>query len=149
MLRNADHSSFASVYVICSYTDIREKNIYIMPLFITGTGAVIISLVSMTTGDAGTTLNEYLMLPAFAGLSAVLSSYVFKRHIGTGDALLLGVLGLVTGIRTDIASFAAGFIVVSIFAAVTLMMPQKLRIRSIPFAPFVMTGYVMVLVNEI
>ncbi len=138
-----------SMLAICAYTDIREKNIYIMPLFITGTGAVVISLVSMMTGDAGTTLNEYMILPAFAGLSAVFISYAFKRHIGTGDALLLGVLGLVTGIRTDIASFAMGFIVVSVFAAVTMMMPKKSRIRSIPFAPFVMTGYVLVIANEI
>lgn len=141
-----------SMLAICAYTDIREKNIYVMPLVITGTGAVVISLVSMAQeagGGALITLTEYIALPVLAGLAAICLSRVARGHIGEGDALLLGVLGLITGIRIDILSFTAGLVVIPVYAAVTLLLPKRRRISSIAFAPFVMTGYVLVLANEI
>lgn len=140
-----------AMLAICAYTDIKEKNIYVMPLVITGTGAVIISLVSMMAKGTGhfEILTEYIILPAVTGLLAIFISRALQGHIGAGDALLLGTLGLVTGIRTDIASFAVSMIVASIYAVIVLILPKRRIIRSIPFAPFVMTGYVMVLVNEI
>lgn len=141
-----------AMLAVCAYTDIKEKSIYVMPLVITGTGAVIISLVSVLaeSGEvAGKTMVDYMVLPAAAGISAVLLSRASGGHIGSGDALLLGVLGLVTGIKTDIVTFTAGLFAVSVYAMAVLVLPRKRRVKYIPFAPFVMTGYVLVLANEI
>lgn len=141
-----------AMLAICAYTDIKEKCIYLMPLIITGTGSVIISVIEMTASGDGDTVHiliSNIVLPILAGAFLIAVSYITKEYMGPGDGYLLAALGLATGIRSGLLSFAAGMVMISLYAATILLCKKSRSVNSVPMAPFVMSGYFMVLINEI
>ena len=141
-----------AMLAICAYTDIKEKCIYIMPLIITGVGSVIITVTEMLVpgnGDPVHILITDIVFPILAGAVLVALSCCLKEHLGPGDGYLLAALGLATGIRVDILSFTVAFVAISLYASFVLLSGKRRYVKSVPMAPFVMSGYVMVLFNEV
>ena len=134
---------------ICVYTDIKDRYIYVMPLVISGAGGILISLISALCFSDGSVLIYDIVLPVAAGAALVAASHVREDHIGAGDGILVAAVGLLVGIRTDVFSLLAGLAVVPLYAAVKRLTGKKRFVRSVPFAPFMMTGYMFVLINEL
>ena len=136
---------------ICTYTDIRERNIYLIPLIISASGGMLITMEAffMIPGyDAGMFVNE-LIIPILTGGTMILISKAIKRHIGIGDIYMLVALSLIIGTGYMLLAVVAGSAAASLFAGVTMIKGRRRFIRSIPFAPFVMSGFMIVMVNEI
>ena len=138
---------------ICTYTDIKERNIYLCPLIVSATGAAAVSTVSFMCApvdEEADILIGDLILPALAGLMIIACVKMARRHVGTGDGYLMAALGMIIGIRSNIISVMVGLFAASLYACILLFGKRRFRrIRggSIPFAPFVMTGYMLVLIN--
>ncbi len=142
-----------AMLAICAYTDIKERNIYLFPLIVSTTGAVAVSVVSFMCApadeEAGILIGE-LMIPVLAGIFIIICVRAAKRHVGIGDGYLMASLGMIIGVRSNVISMVAGLFAASIYACIILIKKGKIsRFRriSIPFAPFVMTGYMLVLIN--
>ena len=141
-----------AVLAICAYTDIKERNIYIFPLCISSAGAVMITIISYIfsqDGGKGRILFEELVLPMAVGVLLIVAAKTKAAHVGMGDAYLLAALGLIIGIRPDIITAAAALTMVAVYALYMMISGRRRRFMRIPFAPFVMTGFMMVLINEI
>lgn len=143
-----------SMLAICAYTDIRERCIYVMPLIICSAGALALSAVSyvFSPGRDNMILIEEIVLPLAAGLLIIGLVKLWRRHMGEGDGYLMAALCLIIGIRYDLCTIAAGFLLALAYAVITLVVSavnRKRRCRSIPFAPFIMSGYILVLINGI
>ena len=142
-----------AMLAICTYTDIKERNIYLFPLIVSATGAVAVSVVSFMCApadeEAGILIGD-LMIPVLAGVFIIICVRAAKRHVGIGDGYLMAALGMIIGVRSNVISMVAGLFAASIYACIILIKKGKIsrfRRRSIPFAPFVMTGYMLVLIN--
>ncbi len=134
---------------ICTYTDIKERNIYLVPLAIASAGAAIMELVvffAMTDPGAYQRLIMYLLLPLATGVLMIILSHSGFFPAGEGDGYLIAALTLVTGFTSSLHAVAAGSIMAALYALIKLVAKKK---RSVPFAPFVMTGFILVIINEI
>ena len=136
---------------ICAYTDIKKKYIYLVPLVICAVGG---SLIVLTAYFAipeytGVELTNDLITPALAGTVLILLAKCADRYIGSGDGYLMAALGILIGNRCNLYVAAVGSVLASGYAFVMLVRKKKRFMSSIPFAPFVMAGFVMVTAYEI
>ena len=141
-----------AMLAVSAYTDIKEKNIYLLPLIVSSAGAVSISVISYICsfgGDEREILIYDIILPIVTGIAFIAITKMRPLHMGPGDGCLLAALGLVIGIRYNLFVTAIGFMIASLYAGVVIMTHRKHRRKSIPFAPFLMTAFVFVLINEI
>ncbi len=140
-----------AMLAICVYTDIRERMIYMMPLIISASGAVIISVVSVFAvwGNGMETLWHLIVFPTAAGILLMGFSYVYRDRIGTGDGCLLAALGMILGNRYNFSVIMYSLISVFLFSIISVIVGRRRRPHSIPFAPFVMAGFLVVLISEI
>ncbi len=74
------------VLAICAYTDIRERNIYMMPLMISSAGAVIMHLISVFSYEAAGRPEQIIgsiCIPLLAGVLTIGVCRAAKRTSGT------------------------------------------------------------------
>ncbi len=141
-----------AVLAVCAYTDIKERNVYLIPLLVSvvGSEAVLaISVIGTSGPEAYPVLMNDMLMPFVTGLAVIALTRVFKAHIGVGDGYLMAALGMMTGIKTMIFSIPIAFITAGLYALIKTVPKRRRSTRTIPFAPFVLTGFMAVLINEI
>ncbi len=140
-----------AMLAISSYTDIREKYIYLVPMIISAAGAALMSVIYALSGPdesaAGVVTGE-VIIPAAAGIVLIALSKAAREHIGAGDGYLVASLGMVIGLRSMLCAAAAGIMASLLFAAVFISGNRRHKRIFIPFAPFVLAGYMAVLIYE-
>jgi leader peptidase (prepilin peptidase)/N-methyltransferase len=80
------------------------------------------------------------------GLGVILLSKATGGKIGLGDGILLCVTGLGLGFWTNAELFGIALSLAASVSVVLLIMRRADRKKSIPFVPFLLTGYVILLV---
>ena len=141
-----------ALLAVSSYTDIKEKSIDRVPLAICTAGGVALSVTSyafappMTGGDI---LLQELLYPLVAGIMVIIIVKAGKHYIGAGDGYLTAALWMVLGLRAGIYAELAGLLISFAPPAFLLTSGRGSRGRLIPFAPFILAGYLAVLINEI
>ncbi len=142
-----------AMLAVSTYTDIKEKSIYLVPLSICTAGAVMLSVTSYAFAPvmAGEViLLQELLYPALAGILLIIVAKAGKSYIGTGDGFLSAALWMVLGLRDGIYAVIAGLLILFVISAGILISGRGKGRSLIPFAPFIMAGYLTVLiVNEI
>ena len=144
-----------AMLVISAYTDIKERSIYLMPLIISTTGAAAVSVVSFMCAPAASDLDilmREILLPAFAGVLVIVIVKSGYSHIGFGDGYLMASLGMMIGVKNNLYVIAAGFGAALIYVGVLVLRKggyRRIRRKSIPFAPCMMAGYMLMLINGI
>lgn len=141
-----------AMLAVSAYTDIREKCIYLVPLAICTAGAVMLSLTSYAFAPimAGRDiLLRELLAPAVAGILVIIIVKAGKPYIGAGDGYLTAALWMVLGLRAGILAEIAGLLVSFAASAYLLISGGGRCHRLIPFAPFILAGYLAVLIYEI
>ena len=141
-----------AMLAVSSYTDMKEKSIYPVPLAICTAGGVALSVTSyafapsMTGGDI---LLQELLYPLVAGIMVIIIVKAGKHYIGAGDGYLTAALWMVLGLRAGIYAEIAGLLFSFAVSACLLISGRGRCHRLIPFAPFILAGYLAVLINEI
>ncbi|MBO4904704.1 MAG: prepilin peptidase [Lachnospiraceae bacterium] len=150
-----------AVLAISAYTDLKERNIYTMPLIVSASGAALMSVITLICAPAGEEcdiLLSELAGPALAGVLLIAAAKRFADHIGEGDAYLLATLCMIIGMKdgflTMMISSAAAALYVMVYASIGAA-AGKIRIgnkrirykgRGIPFAPFMMGGFIAIMI---
>lgn len=117
-----------------AFADIKYREIPVLPVcFLAG----IVILVRLWKG---TGLTE-LLLGLFPGILLLLISYLSHGSIGTGDGLVLCVIGLGSGMETTVVMLGTALFVGGIYAAIMLFLKKVGRKTEIPFLPFLLLGY--------
>lgn len=140
-----------AMLAISAYTDIKEKNIYLMPLIIPSAGAISISVISFANAgvsDERSILLYEMAIPVLAGILVIAAVKTGALGMGMGDGYLMAALGLIIGVKLNIFVILTAAVAASVYAA-ALFVSEKKRRRTMPFAPFVMAGYMILLINEI
>ena len=141
-----------ALLAVCAYTDIKERNIYMLPLFVSVLGAQAVLLLSLAGGPKGKvrdTLLYEVLLPLTAGIVIIAMVKALRAHIGMGDGYLMAALTLMTGVETGSLSILVAFFGSAVYGCIKIITGKRRFARSIPFAPFVLAGFVTVLINEI
>lgn len=137
---------------VCAYTDIKEKSIYLMPLAVASAGAVAVTLTDFfftPCGEGVHILVDDLLIPFAAGIVMILLTRLKSFRFGEGDGYMLACLGFLVGIRSDLYSFAAGLVAAALYSAILLVSKKGQMKTIIPFAPFVLTGFLFTVINGI
>ena len=135
-----------AMLAVCSYTDIKEINIYIAPLVISVTGGILTVLTAFwgIPDYGGSQFVNELVSPALAGMLLIAVLRSCRKHIGLGDGYLLACLGILIGNRRNMYVIVIASVAASVYGTVLMLKKRKHRAGSIPFAPFVMSGFMMI-----
>ena len=148
-----------AVLAISAYTDLKERNIYTIPLIVSASGAALMSVITLICAPAGEEcdiLISELAGPALAGALIIVTAGRFEDEIGEGDAYLLAALYMIIGVREGFMTMMMASVAAAVYAAIGITTgkieigigKQKTRYRGfgIPFAPFVLAGFMAVMV---
>lgn len=133
--------AFCAVLGIGSIQDIREKRVG-LPIILAGAAVVFVIRCQEPAGAAG--IGDILlgMVPGavLAGL-AIIS----QQAIGLGDALMVAVTGLYTGMSQAWAELMAACMLALAAALVLLVIFKKGKKYELPFLPFLLAAHLIML----
>lgn len=124
--------------VYFSYEDIRDRKISTY-LLLGSLGIAVLYLI--IARDVA--LWEYLTGACVGILFLFLS--IAGEGIGTGDSVLIMLLGLLLGVRRQIAILFIGVILCAVTAAVLLAVGKVGRKSKLPFVPFLLCAFCILL----
>lgn len=81
------------------------------------------------------------------GAGVMILSRVTGGSIGMGDGLLLLVTGIYLGAERNMALFFTGLLYAAFWSLGLIVLGKGKRKREIPFVPFLLAGYITVLIG--
>ena len=78
------------------------------------------------------------------GLFCLFLSFVSKEQIGYGDGWIVGIVGMLSGIKIVLGVFVTAMFGLVIFSLFLLVFRKGNRKTELPFVPFLLFGYVFV-----
>lgn len=126
---------------LCSWQDIRKKQISV--LLIAG-GFAVLFLVASLYGDqsTGSRIGGMLLGILLLGMNPLTGG-----QVGIGDGLVVCVTGICLGFRSNAVLLVYALLGAAIISGVLLVLFHTDRKKTIPFVPFLLLGYLGVLVS--
>jgi len=128
--------------LICSYTDIRNNEIYLkvlLPFFLAG---VIIAAASgpeaVITALTGTA----------AGIALLIISRITKGAIGEGDGLILVVTGIFLGFSENLRLLTFALFLSALFSVGAMILKGWKKDRELPFVPFLLAAFLIIKIGD-
>jgi leader peptidase (prepilin peptidase)/N-methyltransferase len=121
--------------VLCSYQDLKRKQINTMLIFI---GVVVILVTSVIQGELKLLERVTGLVP---GISLLLLSHITRGQIGVGDGLIICGFGICFGLLETVILLAYGLFGSAIFSIIILCIHKANKKMTIPFVPFILMGY--------
>ena len=101
---------------------------------------LVLAIISLIWGRE-LSVGEYFAGGALGIIFIVLS--MVSKEIGTGDGVLLVILGLMVGIRRLISILFVALILCAAVAAVLCLSGKATRKSRVPFVPFLLGGFLI------
>ncbi len=120
--------------LICSVQDIKEKQLSVKTLVLSGILFLGLSLFFDRISFAERMGN---MMP---GMAAFVIAFLTKEQIGYGDAACLIILGSVLSVDSLMRAVMCGLLLLSLCGAVLFLGKKADRKTTLPFVPFLMAG---------
>ena len=128
--------------LLCSWQDIRKKRINIILI---GMGFLVL-LISTTMGGNLTIWNRLAGLSL--GIILLSLNPITKGQVGIGDGIIVCITGLCLGFPLNAVLLAYGLFASAMFSIVLIVIRRVNRKKTIPFVPFLLIGYLGVLLLE-
>lgn len=129
--------------VISAYGDWKEKKVSVNLLLVTGISGVVLHMAYHTPalGDmlGGIALGA-LLLPA---------AWITRESIGTGDGLMVMVSGIYLGFQKNMELFLIALLLAGCFGLFLILVKRKERNYRIPFIPFLLVSYLLLLIQRL
>ena len=124
--------------VLCSYTDIKKRCIFIKPTITITIAIIILQLANNIIVDN----NLISFITSFIpGIILLLLSFFTRESIGYGDSILLTLCSICVGIWNGLFIIMCSFIFSALFS-LFLLIKGKARNETIPFIPFIFLSVV-------
>jgi len=85
----------------------------------------------------------YILSGLAYGITFLLISRITRGALGTGDALIIGTIGIYLGFLHTLAVLFYAFFLGGIFSLILFIMRKASRQTSLPFAPFLTAGFLV------
>ena len=127
-----------------SISDIRRKEILLVPTILTGAAGAVRILLS--TGSPADLFDEtgrfwQLLITLLPGLFLAVISTASRGKLGMGDALVVCAAGTWAGAEPILSGLFLALLLVP--AAALLLRIRKRRVKELPFIPFLCAGYLI------
>lgn len=132
--------------IVGSFFDIRWKRIPTALLVAGGAWAVVCMILQILQEGAGGALGAAL-ISVFPGAALLLLSLVTEKKIGSGDGLILILLGLFEGVECAVPVFCLGLFLQSLLAVGLLILKKADKQTCIPFLPFLLASRLLLLLS--
>jgi len=133
------------ILLISTYTDLRRRLIYNWTTF-PGMFYFLFYHVLINTNDV---FNYVLGFFVLGGISIIID--LFTKSIGGGDIKLFALLGLAFGLQTGLYvyfySFASAVVIGLPLLILNKLFPNKIKVKSIPMAPFMAIGTMLTYID--
>lgn len=133
--------------IICTITDIKERNIYIMPVLtsiILAISFTIFEILYSPLTDRFYILMNWIVWPFCLVLILMILIYTSKGGIGAGDGYMVAGTSLLIGMNEifTVIFFAS---VIGMFVCIYMILLDVIRHakikRTIPYAPLLLSGF--------
>jgi len=124
---------------LCSFQDIRRKEIHIMLLFV----GIVMAFIGVFQVN-GTIENRILGVTLGGILLGM--NVITRGQIGVADGIIVGILGITLGFYTCSGILLMALFVSAIVSLILIILKKAKRKTTIPFVPFLLLGYLGVLV---
>ncbi len=139
MLQNTLMLGFFS---ISAYQDYRKRKINVYFLLTGGIIGLLVHLYSMEFDIIE------ILFGMGIGIMILLYGFLLGGGVGFADGMILIVSGIFLGFEKNLEVFVAGLFLVGITSLFLSFIKKKGRTYRIPFAPFLLVGYLFVMVME-
>lgn len=119
--------------------DVRRRHVPVWLLIFSG---IFVTLVSAYEGRKGNLGIPELFWSVLPGL-VLLAVAVLTKKAGWADGVVMLLLGIYTGFRTCIFSFAMSMFFISIVSLALLALRKVNKNTKLPFLPFLYAGYLL------
>lgn len=131
----------------CSYIDVKKRiipNSVLLWLLLARTGLLVIEIVAAP--DLWKVMALRMLLGAAASFVVLwIAALASKGGIGMGDVKLMMLIGYYVGFESILSCITTPMLLFGIFG-LTLVALKKIKLKdSLPFAPFIMSGVMLVL----
>lgn len=128
---------------VSSYFDVRWKRIPLAALAAGGIWALVWTVINMVGQGVFQTL--LASLPALLpGGGLLILSRLTEKKVGSGDGILLLLLGLLLGAGEVLLLFCVGLFLQSLVAVVLVLIKKADKQTCIPFVPFLLAAWMLV-----
>lgn len=121
-----------------SYTDIKNRVVMMIPIYVCFFIAIIGLIFPMENEDIS-------LIGIVPGIIILLIGMATKGAIGDGDAYLIMIIGMFMGMRNAFYILLTGSVISAIYALTIIFLKGKSKKEVIPFVPFILSGYLGVL----
>ena len=121
----------------CSYTDIKKKEIKVLPTIAIYIITIMYCLILLFKNKLELANFFVLFIP---GISLIFISFITKENIGYGDSIILGLCSLSTNLWNGFFIILISFICSALYS-LFLLIKGKSGKETIPFVPFIFIGY--------
>lgn len=123
--------------VALAWEDIRQKHV---PVWLLALGGIIMTIVSVYGFWNGQPEGKELVWNIVPG-AVLLAVAVLTKKAGWADGVVLLFLGILTGFRECILSFALSMLFISVVSLVLLVLKRVRKNTTLPYLPFLCAGY--------
>ena len=126
-----------------AWRDIRSKTLPILFLIIGACSGIALRIL------AGNVDFLDMLLACIPGAAAFALAFFSKQAIGYGDAALITITGIFLGLSANVMLVLGSLLFSAIAAGVMLMLRKKKRKDEMPFAPFMLCSYIVLMAVNI
>ena len=127
--------------------DFREKripNVFPGVMAVLGVLFLLIGFLVSRTG-AVAYITSSVFAAAGCAIFLVIAAFLTKQGIGAGDIKLITALALIGGVYTIIGTLFFGMTICCMYALFALLLKKKTIKEALPFGPFLLAGFVVML----
>lgn len=129
--------------IVNGWHDLRKREICLFPTIFYGIWGLILTVYH------GNLLHWEFIANLLPGLILLLIGKISGGKVGYGDGLLVLSFGIWDGFRSCMFTFTTGLMLASLCSAFSLLKRNFNKNSEIPFIPFLLISYIMMLVGTL
>lgn len=131
----------AGVLCVLTWSDLKEKSVSILSIFISGMAFFVFRLCSTSGNWKGSVSG------VFVGVLFLFISWISKQSLGYADSLIIMELGFYLGFWETLFMLGIAFLLSAFAGLFVLLKCRWSKKASIPFLPFLLIGYLGVVLK--
>ena len=124
--------------VYSTYTDIKGRYVMMVPIY----ACFLIAIIEYFLPQRNASINIWGLIP---GVVLLMIGKVSKGAIGSGDAYIVMVIGIFMGLKVTFEILMIGSVIAALYCIYMIAAKGKDCKDSIPFVPFIFSGFLGVL----
>ena len=129
--------------IICSITDIKYRYVDLRVIFI----CLAVSLLFKEGWPVSSWSAKEFIICFLPGIFMFLTGRIFRGSIGEGDTCLILASGIMAGFSDTLFFLFLGFFFAFLYGIVILLLKKQADIKSLPFVPFLLAGYIVLILR--